>query len=170
VSATTADYGTQVPEHFDRFGVRHHVTIYPERGMTRTFLDANPNGLVRRLSLTLRHWARRWPGMEIFHLDVNGRPLEIRSYADGRIKLLLDDAPVYQERIKVVTRHGVKYRETDRWYDPTVAAEEAEYERRQRHADTYAELKRGLANPANTPDDAMDIMDSVPQYTEGPQL
>ena len=102
---TEADYGTQGPEHFDRFGVRHYVRISGRRRY-QEFVDVDIRGKIKRLGLTLVGWQQRYYNVEHYHLDVNGRPLEIRSYADGRIKLFLDEQEVYAENIAVVTRHA----------------------------------------------------------------
>lgn len=127
-----AEYGEQTPEHFDRFGVGHHVTVTtPDHGK-RIYLTLNPRGIVRRLGLTLQGWAKYWPGAHRYCLDVHGRPLEIRRYADGRIKLWLDGQPVYTENTKVVIRHGIKRREVEKWYDPAVDIEEREAAREER--------------------------------------
>ena len=143
----SADYGEQTPQHFDRFGVRHHVRL--DDGLrTRVFLDANPRGIVQRLGLTLSGWARRWPGMEVFALQVRGRDLEIRSYSDGRIKLFLDGEPVYTENTKVVTRQWVKHHEIERWYTPRVEQAEAEDERQTRLDAVRERLRTELVAPA----------------------
>lgn len=143
VDEVEVDYGEQTPEHFDRFGVHHYARL-TTRHRVREFLDAEPRGIVKRLGLTLQGWGKRWPGVEIFHLYVWDRPLEIRSYSDGRIKLFLDGQPVYTENTKVVTAHGVKRREVQRWYDPVVEREEREDQQRQRHTAAYDELKSAL--------------------------
>jgi hypothetical protein len=141
------DYGERTPMDFDRFGVRMHVRVNDGRHI-REFTDANPRGIVKRLGLTLSGWAKRWPGMEVFELQIWGRNLEIRSYSDGRIKLFLDAAPVYTENIKIVTRHGIKHREVQQWYDPAVAEQEADDERERRHRSTYDELKAQILREA----------------------
>ena len=127
--STVADYGEMGPEHVDRFGVRHHVLLETEHGI-REFMDANPRTAIKRLGLTLLGWGKRWPGMEVFHLDIWDRRLQIHSYSDGRLKLLLDGQPVYVEKTKIVTRHGEKHREIEQWFDPAVDAEEREIARR----------------------------------------
>lgn len=143
---TRADYGEQGPEHFDRFGVRHHVRIVTARS-ARDFMDANPRAAIKRLGLTLRGWSKRWPGMEIFHLDVWGRRLEIHSYSDGRLKLMLDGQPVYVEKTKIVTEHGKKRREVTQWFDPAVeTVEDAEDARRARLDAVRARLESRRAS------------------------
>ena len=112
-----ADYGEQGPEHFDRWGLRHYVTLRTRRTV-RTFMDANLSAPIKRLGLTLRSWQRTWQGSAHYFLNIHGRPLEIRCYEDGRIKLFLDGEAVYTEDIKVVTRHGERYREVAVWRDP----------------------------------------------------
>lgn len=139
---TVADYGEQAPEHFDRLGIRHYVRV-ETRNRIREFVDANPHGIVKRLGLTLQGWGKRWPGMEVFDLDIWGRPLEIRSYSDGRIKLFLDGACVYAENTKIVTRHGVKHREVEQWFDPAAeTVEDAEDQRQKRLDAVRAKLER----------------------------
>jgi len=134
---TEVDYGEQGPEHFDRFGIRHYAHVY-SRHRNSIFVDANLHGIVKRLGLTLRGWSKRYYNVHHYYLDVHGRNLEIRSYSDGRIKLFLDDQPVYTENTKVVLRHGVRYREVAVWQDPAVDDEEnrrvAEEERQARLA------------------------------------
>jgi hypothetical protein len=41
-----ADYGEQGPEHFDRFGVRHHVILRTRRRI-RTFMETSTDALSR---------------------------------------------------------------------------------------------------------------------------
>ena len=125
---TEVDYGEQGPEHFDRFGIRHYAHVY-SRHRNSIFVDANLHGIVKRLGLTLMGWAKRYYNVYHYFLDIHGRPLEIRSYSDGRIKLFLDGACVYAENTKIVTRHGVKHREIEQWFDPAVTEEEAEDQR-----------------------------------------
>lgn len=116
---TEADYGEQGPEDFDRFGARHYVHIHARR-RNQLFVDVDAHGVIKRLGLTLRSWRRKYYNVEHYHLDVNGRPLEIRSYSDGRIKLLLDEQEVYAENIAMVLRHGERYRDIRIWRDPAV--------------------------------------------------
>jgi hypothetical protein len=152
---TSVDYGEEGPEDFDRFGIRLNATVSGDDRVTTTFRDANVRGIVKRLGLTLFGGYKRWPGMEVFRLEVWGRPLEIRSYSDGRIKLFLDGQPVYAEKTKIVTRHGVKHREVEQWFDPAeaeeereaakaAAEEEREAERQRRIEETRARLQKHL--------------------------
>ena len=138
-----ADYGEQGPEHFDRWGLRHYVTLRTRRSV-RTFADANLAAPVKRLGLTLRSWRRTWQGTLHYFLAVHGRSLEIRCYSDHRIKLFLDGEPVYTENIKVVTDTASSAREVARWYDPAVAEEEAEATREARHNEVREALRARL--------------------------
>ena len=146
---TEVDYGTQTAEHFDRFGLRHYAHVYARR-RNQIFVDADLAGIIKRGGLTLRSWYRRFYNVEHYHLDINGRPLEIRSYADGRIKLFLDGEPVYTENTKIVTRHGEKHREVALWHDPAPAREEAERQaeelKQQRLAAARERLKERITN------------------------
>lgn len=140
------DYHTLTPQDFDRFGVRQHVTVR-DHHRVRVFTDADPRGVIKRLGLTLRGWGKRWPGMEVFHLDIWDRPLEIRSYSDGRIKLFLDRVPVYTEDTKIVTRGGVKHREVEKWFDPEPSRQESEAAEQERLEALRARLgRRSAAN------------------------
>ena len=123
--AVQVDYGTLTPQDADRFGVHHYARL-STRHHTREFLDANPKGAIKRLGLRLSGWYLSWQNVHVYALEIHQRPLEIRRYSDGRIKLFLDGQPVYTENIKVVTRHGVRHRETEVWRDPALAEEEAE--------------------------------------------
>lgn len=135
---TEVDYGEQEPEHFDRFGIRHYAHVY-SRHRNQIFTDADKYGIIKRLGLTLRSWSRAYYNVEHFALDINGRPLEIRSYADGRIKLFLDGEPVYTENTKIVTRQWVKHREVEKRYTPRVDQAEAQEREEKRAVEEEAE-------------------------------
>ena len=140
---TEVDYGEQTPEHFDRFGIRHYVHVF-SRHRNQIFVDANLQGTIKRLGLTLFGWSRGYYNVERFSLDINGRPLEIRSYADGRIKLFLDGEPVYTENTKIVTRQWVKHREVEKWHTPRVDQAEAAEAEEKRLAEAEAEMQKRI--------------------------
>jgi hypothetical protein len=143
MSFAEADYGEQTPEHFDRFGVRHFVR-YTVNHRARDFVDTNPSAPVTRFKLTLQQWWRSWPGLQTFRLDLDGRPMEIRIYSDGRVKIILDDDVIYAEKNKVVTRNWVKHREVAKWRTDRVEQEEAAEQAEKRAEEAEEEKQKRI--------------------------
>ncbi|QIG58294.1 hypothetical protein SEA_SKOG_142 [Gordonia phage Skog] len=161
---TEINYGSQGPEDIDRFGTRQTYDLWGVNGPDHVRQRIQPFdalkdylqprwGPLRRLGLVLGSWREYRGGVEHYSLSVNGRYLQIRSYADGRIQLYLDDRFVYQEKTEIVTRSGnrervwrishdeeIKRRE---WLKETEAQrEEQEAESERRIADARERLKK----------------------------
>jgi hypothetical protein len=125
---TWADYGTEAPEDFDRFGVKQDVVVSGDDRRRRRFVDVEALGPIKRLGLTLHAWSKQWHwSTEHFALDVNGRWLEIVSYRDGRLKISLDGDRIYIENIKIRTTDGERHREITRVLDEQIAHQERLY-------------------------------------------
>ncbi len=133
------DYGTATPEGFDRFGTNQIWEVRDTRDRY-SLTVTNPSGRIKRLGLQLLHWTRhRYHQTETYHLDINGRELEIRSNTDGRIQLVLDNAPVYTEHVKTVTRNWIRHRELERRYH---GDEEQQWALQRLHAEALIENVR----------------------------
>lgn len=129
----SVDYGTLGPEDLDRFGTKQEYQVWMRGDPYDTrmhLVTMAPDNVIRRIGLFLHGWYRnRYHGAERYCMTVNDRPVEIRSYADGRIKIFLDDQPVYAENVKTITRHGIKHREVAKYFDPAPDDEDRYQER-----------------------------------------
>jgi hypothetical protein len=118
------DYGEQGPEHLDRFGT-HQIYEVVKGGDSQFIVPLNYNKPIRRLTLQLRRWlSGKW--YDEFQLLVGERPMEIRHYPDGRLKVFVDNEPVYEERVRTRTREGIKHQVVEKWYDAETAKQRRE--------------------------------------------
>lgn len=121
------EYGAATPQTIaeDRFGLHQR---YRSRRTYRweDWEAAIVGGVVTRLGLRLHGWGRqRASGAERYHLTVNDREVEIRSYVDGRIMLRLDGDLVFSERTKWLTRDGVRHKVVEPQRDGQVRQDRA---------------------------------------------
>lgn len=141
VRMSEVEYGAATPETIaaDRFGVYQRYRV-AQRYRWEEWEATLLRGVVKRLGLRLYGWGRqRASGAETYHLTVNDREVEIRSYTDGRIMLRLDGQLVFCERTKWLTRGGVKHKVVE---PQRVGQDHEDWELQKLHAEALIENVR----------------------------
>lgn len=138
---TQVNYGSATPESIvaDRFGIRQTYELSVPRAITQRFEPANTRGVIKRLGLVLRAAWKAWPGLHEYSLVIDERPVHIRSYSDGRLRILVDGETVFTEKVAVKTVAGIKHQQR---YAAHVGDEEQDWVMQKLHAEALIENTR----------------------------